>query len=182
MSRTIRTKLTAVEINRAIKQLDEYKRRLTRVGETIARRLADEGLQVAAMRFSGAAYDGTNDVQVTIDESGSKCTLLASGKAVCFIEFGTGVHYNSVGTYPLPRPDGVSEIGTYGKGHGKQDVWRYQGDPGTNGVLMTPEDDPTVKSSYVLTQGNPAAMPMYYASVEMRDKIGQIAREAFASA
>ena len=170
-------RLKTTEINRAIRELRAYQSRVRRLGNELAQRLADIGVQNASIRFANAQYDGTNDVVVTAEATQKGYAVTANGHAVCFIEFGSGVHYNSGVAYPLPKPAGIADIGHYGKGHGSKDVWRYQGDPGTNGVVMTPEDDPTVQSSYVLTQGNPAQMPMYYASEEMRANIQRIAQE-----
>jgi hypothetical protein len=46
-------------------------------------------------------------------------------------------------------------IGEYGKGHGKQQAWGFRDESG----------------DLVITRGNPAAMPLWYASEEMRDAI-----------
>ena len=59
---------------------------------------------------------------------------------------------------------------------GKRHSWYYYGDPGTNGVLGKVTKD---GKQAVMTHGNPAAMPMYYATTEMRDNLVDIAREVF---
>lgn len=129
----------------------------------------------ASVRFSSAQYDGTNDSNVSIEQTQNGYRVVASGNAVAFIEFGTGVHYNSGSSYPLPKPSGIVGIGEYGKKHGKKDKWQYIGDPGTNGVVSN-------DGRVVTTHGNPAQMPMYHALTAMQDEVERIVREAFRNA
>lgn len=176
MSKTIRFKLDARSINNAIKEIEAYKRKLSQIRMTICENLARIGMQEASVRFASAQYDGVNDSEVTIEATDKGYNVIASGNAVAFIEFGTGVHYNpGGGSYPIAKPSGVSPIGGYGKGKGKQDAWQYQGDAGTNGV-------PSQDGKVVTTHGNPAQMPMYHALTAMQDEVERIVREAFNSA
>lgn len=175
MTRVIKVPLTAVGINRAIRELQQYKERLPRIAREISRRLAEIGLDKASVGFSSAMYDGVNDSSVTVQPTENGYEVAASGHAVCYIEFGTGVHYNPSDSYPLPKPAGIVGPGQYGKGLGAQDNWMYKGEPGTNGV-------PVPDTPYVLTQGNPAQMPLYNALVAMQNQVEQIVREAFATA
>jgi hypothetical protein len=54
-------------------------------------------------------------------------------------------------------------IGEYGKGYGKRQAWGFRDESG----------------ELVVTHGNPAAMPMWYASEEMRNSIKQKFVEVF---
>ena len=178
MSRKIVVELSKDAIDKAIKELNDYKKWVNRKTKELLEQLSLIGIQEASIRFSGAQYDGTNDTQLKTEESfdGTNYvyTIIAAGQAVCFIEFGAGVYYNSAG-YPLQKPAGVVGIGEYGKGKGKQNTWAYYGEnPGSNGVLRE-----SAKGSVVITHGNPAAMPMYYAGSEMKQKILSIAKEVF---
>lgn len=178
MAKTIRMKLSSDSIKQAIKQLESYKARIPRLTKEITRRLAAIGLEEAQIRFSGAMYDGDNDALVSLKPTESGYEVIASGESVCFIEFGSGVHYNgSGGNYPLPKPAGIVGIGQYGRGHGSNDMWRYQGNPGTDGIEVS---DAT--GTYVLTKGNPAQMPMYHALVQMQREVEQIVKDVFANA
>lgn len=97
---------------------------------------------------------------------------MAVGKAVLFIEFGTGV------TYPDNHPEARDcnmKRGEYGQGHGKQQSWGYYGEPGTNGVLKEKKNGGFV----VITNGNPANMPMYETVKELQDRLTEIAKEVF---
>lgn len=138
-----------------------------------ADRLAQEGLEIASVKFSQAVYDGTNDVSVTVEPRGNNVrAVVATGGATLFIEFGTGV------TYPDDHPE-AGELGMkrgeYGQGHGKQHSWGYYGDPGTNGVLKEKKNGGFV----VITHGNPANMPMYETVKELQDRLTEIAKEVF---
>lgn len=138
-----------------------------------ADRLAQEGMEIASVKFSQAVYDGTNDVSVTVEPRGNNVrAVVATGGATLFIEFGTGV------TYPDDHPEAEElgmKRGEYGQGHGKQHSWGYYGDPGTNGVLKEKKNGGFV----VITHGNPANMPMYETVKELQDRLTEIAKEVF---
>ena len=163
--------LNTKDIDGAIHEVEQYKKDLLEKEKRILEKLAYIGVKEASVRFTTAMYDGINDASVSLDKTSNGYAIVASGKAVAFIEFGTGVHHNTGEPYPNPRPVGVVGIGEYGQGKGKRRAWYYKGEPGTNGELQ--------KNGVVKTRGNPAAMPMWYATEEMRRSILQIAREVF---
>ncbi len=138
-----------------------------------ADRLAQEGMEIASIKFSQAVYDGTNDVSVTVEPRGNNVrAVVATGGATLFIEFGTGVTY--LDNHPEAEELGMKR-GEYGQGHGKQHSWGYYGDPGTNGVLKEKKNGGFV----VITHGNPANMPMYETVKELQDRLTEIAKEVF---
>jgi hypothetical protein len=151
------------EINRAIQELNRYKQEFLKREKRLVEGLAEIGLKEASVRFTTAMYDGTNDVSVHLDEISNGYAIVADGKAVAFIEFGAGVYHNGSEPYPNPRPDGIVGIGEYGKGHGKRKAWGY-----------LDEND-----ELVITRGNPAAMPMWYASEEIKSSVLKVVREVF---
>lgn len=155
--------LNTKDINRAIKELQEYKRELARKEKMFLEKLAYIGVKEASVRFTTAMYDGVNDVTVSLEQTPKGYAIVASGQAVAFIEFGSGVYHNSSEPYPNPRPEGIVGIGEYGKGKGKRRAWGYKNEDG----------------EVVITRGNPAAMPLWYATEEMRRSILQIAREVW---
>ena len=160
--RTVTMTLDSASIGKALKEVRSYRMWVQKKSEELTRRLAEVGLNEARVRFSGAMYDGTNDVAVTAKATSNGYVITAAGNAVCFIEFGAGVYYNGAEPYPKPRPAGVSPIGGYGQGKGKQNTWGfYEG------------------GDVVLTHGNHAAMPMYHASRTMQQSVTRIAREVF---
>ena len=163
--------LSTKDINRAIKELEKYKQELIRKEKLLLEKLAYIGVKEASVRFTTAIYDGVNDSTVSLEQNANGYSIVANGSAVAFIEFGSGVYHNTGEPYPNPRPAGIVGIGEYGKGKGKRRAWYYKGEPGSNGEVNS--------KGFVKTRGNPAAMPMYYASEEMKRSILQVAREVF---
>jgi hypothetical protein len=161
--RVIECTLDKKDISRVIKELRAYKREFLKREKRLVEGLAKIGLKEASVRFTTAMYDGTNDVSVHLDAIDNGYAIVADGKAVAFIEFGAGVYHNTSEPYPNPRPEGIVGIGEYGKGMGKRKAWGYEDE---NGEI-------------VITRGNPAAMPMWYASEEIRNSILKVAREVF---
>ena len=158
-------------IDKAIKQLQEYKKDFLAKEQIFIKRLAEIGVSVASTGFAVADYDGVNDVQVTMTQSGTKATVTAFGETVGFIEFGTGVKFtewDSSGMKYTPP-----EHGTYGKGHGAN----------PKGWWFNPHDvgDSVkgVKVSGMHTYGNPPAEAMLTARNTMIEQVVQIAREVW---
>ena len=151
------------DIERAIKELKQFKQEFLKKEKRLLEGLAEIGLKEASVRFTTAMYDGTNDVSVRLGEIKNGYAIVADGQAVAFIEFGAGVYHNTGEPYPNPRPQGIVGIGQYGKGYGKRKAWGYRDE----------------NNELVITRGNPAAMPMWYASEEIKNSILKIAKEVF---
>lgn len=161
--RVISMKLSSESIRNAIDELKAYRNSLDAKTDKLLEKLAYIGVKEASVRFTTAMYDGVNDSSVTMEPIKDGYCIKAEGKAVAFIEFGAGVYHNSGEPYPNPRPDGIVGIGEYGKGHGKRQAWGFKDESG----------------ELVITHGNPAAMPMWYASEEMRNAIKETFVEVF---
>lgn len=173
MSQTINVPLSIPAYDSLIQKIEDLGNWQSDRAIFFADRLAQEGMEIASIKFSQAVYDGTNDVSVTVEPRGNNVrAVVATGGATLFIEFGTGV------TYPDDHPE-AGELGMkrgeYGQGHGKQHSWGYYGDPGTNGVLKEKKNGGFV----VITHGNPANMPMYETVKELQDRLTEIAKEVF---
>ena len=124
MSKKIKLSLNSRSIDRAVKELETYKTWVDKKSAELTYRLALIGAHEASVRFTTAMYDGINDVSVSLEPTDKGYKILAEGEAVCFIEFGAGVHHNGKEPYPN-RPKEVAKIGEYGKGRGKRDTWVY---------------------------------------------------------
>ncbi len=173
MSQIINVPLSIPAYDSLIRKIEDLGNWQSDRAIVFADRLAQEGMEIASIKFSQAVYDGTNDVSVTVEPRGNNVrAVVATGGATLFIEFGTGV------TYPDDHPE-AGELGMkrgeYGQGHGKQHSWGYYGDPGTNGVLKEKKNGGFV----VITHGNPANMPMYETVKELQDRLTEIAKEVF---
>lgn len=173
MSQIINVPLSIPAYDSLIRKIEDLGNWQSDRAIVFADRLAQEGMEIASIKFSQAVYDGTNDVSVTVEPRGNNVrAVVATGGATLFIEFGTGV------TYPDDHPEAEElgmKRGEYGQGHGKQHSWGYYGDPGTNGVLKEKKNGGFV----VITHGNPANMPMYETVKELQDRLTEIAKEVF---
>ena len=151
--------LDSGSINSAIKELNKYKAWIAAKERELRERLATMGATVASIQFSRAIYNGTNDVSVRVDNTGSVAVIYAEGSAVAFIEFGSGAKYGY--GHPEAGQFGMGP-GTYPEGKGHWDNprgWWY----GHN------------EHSY----GNPPAMAMYQARERMVEQLTQMARQVF---
>ena len=159
MDKTIRVELTDKSINKAIKELKVYKLWVLEKEKELRARLAMVGATVASIQFSRAIYDGSNDISVRVDDTGSVAVIYAEGESVAFIEFGAGIKYGY--GHPQAGEFGVG-AGTYpdGKGHWDNEKGWWFGD-----------------SQH--TYGNPPAMAMYDAVQKITEQVTQIAREVF---
>lgn len=166
MLKTIEMSLSTASISKALEQLDAFEKWVQAKTEALSERLALLGQERAQAGFNGDhLYDGDDrDVTVTAELTEGGWIVRAEGHAVAFIEFGAGVYFNGSEPYPVERPKDVARIGEYGQGKGKQDVWVFK--------------DRSDKKHF--TRGNPATMPMFYASEQLKREISAIAQEVFA--
>ena len=161
MGKTIHVDLSEKGVASAIKELRAYQKWVETKSKELRLRLAQLGATVASIQFSRAIYNGTNDVTVRVDDTGSVAVIYAEGESVAFIEFGSGAKYGY--GHPQATEFGVGP-GTYpdGKGH-----W----------------DDPNGwwyghgQHSY----GNPPAQAMYGAVQMITEQVTKIAKEVFSS-
>ena len=143
-------------VSRATRRLDEYFADLIEKANTVCERLASMGAVRASLDFSRAIYNGTNDVEVTVEPIDNGYAIHARGNAVLFIEFGSGASYG----YGHPEPEGYGP-GTYpGKGHwDDQNGWWY--------------------GNHEHSYGNPPAAAMYHAQQDVLREVQRIADEVF---
>lgn len=172
---TIRFGLSKSEIDRAIREVNEFKREFQRKVDLYRQRIAEEIANQADLNFGSAIVDDVingsprkPDVKVSFSDNGRIAVVVADGEDAVFCEFGAGVYHNgSVGSSPNPYGNDLGfTIGSYGKGHGKQQAWGYYTDPDS-------------KTGLVITRGTPASMPMYNAAQEVMRNAIIIAKEVF---
>lgn len=165
--------VTVKGLDSLIKRLNTMQKQLQSRIPIFLKRLAQIGVNTASVRFKAAQYDGINDVNVSAKMQGSNTIVItASGKAVLFIEFGTGITYSE----EHPKASEMGAIrGGYGQGKGNQSSWGYYGEAGTNGTKIKTTD----KGDLIITRGNPPARAMYEAEKELKSKILKIAKEVF---
>lgn len=170
--KVIRLRLDDSDIDRAIKELKQYKREFLKKVDTYRKRVAEEIANNASLRFGSATMEYTiggiprkPNVTVNVTDSGNISVVVADGEDAVWCEFGAGVYHNgSVGSSPNPYGKDLGfTIGSYGKGYGKGKAWGYYDSTG----------------ALVITRGTPATMPMYNAAKEVTKKAIEIAREVF---
>ena len=150
-------------IDSALKYLDELKKNMSTVAQRSVEKLAQDAVEMADAQFAVAAYPGESDtvVSMKLENGGKTAKITATGSAVLFTEFGTGILKSD---NPEERADitsggsGLVQHGQYGKRHGSNiDGWFYKGSVGFN----APPDTKEVKPGTVHTFGNDANSCMY---------------------
>ena len=161
--------LSQDSIKRAIKEVKQYKQDFIDKNALFVQRLAELGIPIIDSNIASAKGDSDKEhnTYIKLNSFGgySRADLIVEGQDILFIEFGAGAHYNGpAGSSPHPKGSQFGyTIGSYGKGQGKNDFWFYQADTGES----------------VMSHGTQATMPVYKASVEIQQKIREIAREVF---
>lgn len=167
MAKKITFGLSVSEINNAVKELRQYRDEVNRKCQVFAEKLAGLGLQTARAIMQEHIYSGETigSLRIETDETGAvtKLRIVVESEAILFLEFGAGVKYS--GTVNPKAAEVGYEPGTYpGKGYWDSETgWWYMGDDG----------------EWHHSYGIEAAMPMYKATVAMRQKIRSIAKEVF---
>lgn len=146
--KTIEIELSTQSIDKAIKEL-EFASNINQVCQELAQIGCDE----AARRFARASSDGHTDWNVSVVPIDNGYKIVASGKDVYFIEFGTGFFANpngyetSVPVYPGSWSEQHAQMfSRYG-------FWYYKGEK---------------------LQGTEAQNAMYYAGKAIRDNANRV--------
>lgn len=162
-------------LQQAIKQIEAYRDDLPKKCQHICRRLSEEGVKVADVAINSVPIGRTITLTTDINPSkmGCKAMLKMMGRetrtedgrifySVLGIEFGSGIYYNKTAN-PKSAEFNMG-VGTFpGQTHAFQDKWYYLGDDG----------------KWHASHGVQASMPMYKASVALRQKIDSIVKEVF---
>ena len=168
------------ELDKLITDLESRRAWMKERADEFIHRLAEIGVQVARTEYAEAPYAGDNDVVVDYtDEGQGHITIVASGKATLFIEFGTGVlnpeDWNARGA--LVDGD-IALHGEYGKGNAKSPFgWIYKGEMPENPPAGT--NPSYIKEGFIHTYGEAPHAAMYHARKEMIESIERLAREVF---
>lgn len=170
--------LSEDDIDRAIKELEQYKRDFVNKCDLLLNRIASRIAEEAQRGFNSAIVDDLTEksgsprkasVAVRVVNRGEYYAVVADGSDAIWVEFGAGVYHNgAVGSQPNPFsqtvqgvPNPPIAIGTFGKNGQKQSWGFYE-----NGELK-------------ITHGTPASMPMYNAVQTVSREVISIAREVF---
>lgn len=167
--------LSEISIDEAIKEIDNFKKKLIEKTNTLKVKIANLIREKANLGFKGAVSDDVihpdntlyANVDVQVQEDGDILVVIANGDDAVWVEFGAGVYHNgSVGSSPNPLGNDLGfKIGGYGK-QGYKTTWAFRND--------------ATKERYV-THGTPASMPMYKALMECMNDFKALVREVFDS-
>lgn len=178
-SKTVRVTLDKDSIDNAVAELLRFRNKIQEGTLAFVETLAETGVKEAKANFESAEYDGTAKIDVSFTEPSDYVkTVEATGDAVLFVEFGTGVVYPD--DHPEKPPD-VSGRGEYGKGHGSSsDGWYYPSENGlgSNGSYKI-RPSGKVDDKWVHTYGNPANACMYNARKHLEEIFMEKAKEIY---
>lgn len=156
--KTIAIELSIDSINKAIKELQEYQKRIRPKLDEVCRRVAEVGRDEALSIINGIRLQDGNAVErVDVVPTDNGYKLVMEGEDVYFIEFGTGdgvsAHYDV--SVPVAWGSWSAEHSQmlWNKGFWYYDNVRYT--------------------------GTTAYMPMYYAERKMREEAPRIVKEVF---
>lgn len=170
MKKSIKVRLSPAGIDRAIREIEEYKIDFLKKTEIFRKRVAEKMTAYAQTLFDAAEEDivlGSDSferVEVKCEHGEGISLVIAKGEDAVFIEFGTGVFHNgAAGTSLHPKGQELGfTIGSYGKGKGRQPAWGYYKD-----------------GEVVVTRGVEAQMPLYETAKQAAKIAAETAREVF---
>lgn len=147
-------------IDRAIKQIEEYEKKLQQNIKDFLSKLLESGVDIARAKILelGAIDSGElqNSLAFTLYKEGNKGILFTDCQHACYVEFGTGIK-GSISPHPtLPWEYDVS-------GHGEDGWYYYDAEQGR----------------IRFTKGMPSRPFMCETAKELEKKAVEIAREVF---
>lgn len=163
MSKTIKLGFDSASIAKALQELQGYQLWLREKTEALAFELTARGLDISAMSFERAQYDGPrDDIVYDVEDRGDGVfAIIVDGETAIILEFGAGVKYG----YGHPQ---ANEFG-FGPG-------TYPGQT----HAMDPKGWWLPKSAGGgHTYGNRPSMSMYNTAKTLREQLAEIAREVF---
>ena len=171
MGKVIKFTLDPREIDRAIKELREYREELNQKLEEFITLLLQDGIEVARTQLMSTVGDSVEGIiGFGVDNNGDimSATISLEGSDALFIEFGAGIAYNTGKQHPLAGEFGYG-VGTYPSKNPPNKAmnpgyWYYR----ENGEL-------------VRSIGTGASMPIFTATETMRNNLIKRASEVFRS-
>lgn len=165
--KVISVNLSDVSINKAIRELELYKKELIEKTTLLQKRIGKRIEELAQNGFNGAIVDDLLEgspkiasVEVLSMTTDDTTIVIAKGEDAVWVEFGAGVHHNKSFTHPNGAELGLT-IGSFGS-NGKKEVWGFYKD----GKLK-------------LSHGTPGKMPLANAVTAVCNEIVEIAKEVF---
>lgn len=156
--KTITIQLSPDSCDKALKEIRAYEKKVKPKLDKACKMLAEIGAQ-EAQRFFDMAENGNQGVRVTINKIENGWSIVASGKSVYFVEFGTGDAVTNSHGFQVSVP---IYPGSYSEAHAQKysvyGYWYYGGEKMTE---------------------TPIYAPMYHAERKMREEMPRIVKEVF---
>lgn len=154
---TIKLKLNVSDIERALKDAQEYKKKIKKAGEKLTKALTEQGVSLAQQNAAYMDIYDSGELVNGIDSkhSGTKGYVVSSAPHSAFCEFGTGI----VGAMN-PHPDIIPGWEYDVNEHGESGWWYY--------------DD---KGKRHWTKGMPSRPYMYDTARMLEDMAPKLAKE-----
>lgn len=154
-------KVSLGNIPEAIKEIEEYERRLNENIQEFLARLLETGVEIAKAKITelGAIDNGEllNSIAYTLYKEGDKGILFTDCSHACYVEFGTGVKGSNS---PHPTMPWAYDVNNHG-----EDGWYYYD---------------TEQGRVRFTKGMPSRPFMYETVSELEREAIEIAKEVFA--
>lgn len=158
-------------IDEALQGIAEWKRWLDRKTEELAKRLAENGYEVAMNVMANHVFDGDTIASLRVEQVGpSHYVVKAESAAILFLEFGSGIRG---GGHPEPNGFGPGTYPGQKNALNPKGWWFPTDDPRL--IVRTTKDGQGWGHSYGMT----AAMPMYNAVKETEQELTAIVQEVF---
>ena len=166
--------LSVSSIQQLQKDLKRYQEYLTNKAAQFAKRLSEEGVDIAQVQiadldaiFTGELIASIHSKYIDSTKHGAIFAVVADSSHACMVEFGTGQHGEDK-PYPYPLPNGVSWDYNVGKTIRQNAVtgryyWFYLGQDGL----------------WHYTEGLSSRPFMYLTNMELIKKVPKIAKEIF---
>lgn len=158
MPKRIVIELSEKSCEKALKDLERHAKKIKPKLDEVCKRLAQIGAQ-EAQRFFDMAEDGNGGTKVDVKKIENGYSIVATGKSVYFVEFGTGDAVTGAHGFDVSVP--VCP-GSYSEAHAQKysvyGYWYYGGEKMTE---------------------TPIYAPMYHAERKMREEMPRIVKEVF---
>ena len=158
-------------IKKAIKELEDYKKRLVEKQNELVKALAEHGVEVAKSTIIGLPYS-TGDLELSIfavyNSKTNSAIIKADNEHAVFVEFGTGIGKDS-----YPNPDLINEIG-WDYFTGGEKGWQFTTKDGRDGWIIYANNN-----EYYFTEGQQAKHFMDNAVNSIIEQYPQMAKKVF---
>lgn len=174
MTKVIKMTLDTASISGALIELHEYQEWIKSKASELVERLANMGVANVSLGYARAAYTGSKDIDVSVENRGdNKFAIVASGETVLVLEFGAGIKYGNSPRHP--------QADKFGYGPGTHPDKHYSRNSKGEMVANWENDLGWWTPSGEHTYGNPPSATMYETAKGLREELVRVAREVFSN-